>query len=59
MGTFKGYTIDEVFGELLKGSAFEKKEIIISEIANLELWQIRWYISQDSKFYAEKTLSEI
>ena len=25
MGTFKGYTIDEVFGELLKGSAFEKK----------------------------------
>lgn len=25
MGIFKGYTMDEVFGELLKGSIFEKK----------------------------------
>lgn len=25
MGSFKGYTMDEVFGELLKGSIFEKK----------------------------------
>lgn len=25
MGNFKGYTMDEVFGELLKGSIFEKK----------------------------------
>lgn len=25
IGNFKGYTMDEVFGELLKGSVFEKK----------------------------------
>lgn len=25
MGTFRGYTMDEVFGELLKDSIFEKK----------------------------------
>lgn len=25
MGSFNGYTMDEVFGELLRGSIFEKK----------------------------------
>ena len=33
--------------------------IITKEVANQDLLQIKWYIAQDSKFYANKTVKEI
>lgn len=33
--------------------------LIISEKAKQDLLQIKWYIAQDSKFYANKTINEI
>lgn len=33
--------------------------LIISEKANQDLLQIKWYIERDSKFYANKTVNEI
>ncbi len=36
-----------------------KVNLIINEKANQDLLQIKWYIAQDSKFYANKTVNEI
>lgn len=36
-----------------------KVNLIINEKANQDLIQIKWYIAQDSKFYANKTVNEI
>lgn len=38
---------------------FMKVNLIINEKANQDLLQIKWYIAQDSKFYANKTVNEI
>ena len=34
-------------------------KIIIRKIAQQELLQVKWYIQQDSEFYANKTVNEI
>lgn len=34
-------------------------KIVIEKLANQELIQIKWYIEQDSEFYANKTVKEI
>lgn len=34
-------------------------KIVIEKLAKQELMQIKWYIEQDSEFYANKTVKEI
>lgn len=47
---------EQVIDELLKGTEFENNN---KKNAQRELLQIKWYIEQDSEFYANKTVNEI